>query len=320
MSNKEIYIAATDLGTNSIHGIIAEMDSSGLMNIIHRDKETVRLGLCIENGIINNKGLTSSIKAISRIQKEAEKYSANVIAVATSAIREAKNKEYFINSVFKETGILIDVIDGMKEAELISKGVMSQFETDNLRTLIIDIGGGSTEIILYHNNQIRLIKSLKLGAIRTSLEFFENYISSNEKIEKCKRHIKAVLSDAVNKIYEIGYDRVVGTSGTVQALGKAVYASQNKPFAGLFNNIKISVNDLKSVFYAIENNYQPEMRALLPGIDRTRADIITAGELILQVFLKSIHAEEIKISSYALREGIIIDAFEKINNNNLING
>ncbi len=314
--SKQIYVSAIDIGTNSIHGIIASMDAKGAMNEISRDKESIRLGGSMINRIISDKGLAAATDTLKRFKKEADKHSAVIKAVATSAVREAENRDVFVKHIRVHTGIDVQVISGEQEGLLIYKGVNYAFPIFDFSTLIIDIGGGSTEIILAKKGEIIFMDSLKLGAIRTSNQFFNDFVTDEKSIQNCKNHIKQTMENSVKQIKETGFDFVVGTSGTIQALGRIVLFSQRNTSPKFLNGIIINSVDFYKLFSKIEIIHNPDQRALIPGIDLSRADLITAGELILQNFLNELSIPKMLISSYSLREGIIIDTFEKLSINN----
>jgi exopolyphosphatase/guanosine-5'-triphosphate,3'-diphosphate pyrophosphatase len=157
------------------------------------------------------------------------------------------------------------------------------------------------------------VESLKLGAVRTSNEFFENYVTNSQNIKLAEDHIKKVMANSIDKILNIAYDDVVGTSGTIQALSRIVLSMKGITPEKFLNNITIKSSEFYDVFQIIENFSSPLERATISGIDNSRSDIISAGGLILKVFLNEFSVPNVRISSYSLREGIIIDTFEKMN-------
>jgi exopolyphosphatase / guanosine-5'-triphosphate,3'-diphosphate pyrophosphatase len=308
---RQLVISAIDIGSNSIHGMIASVDAKGGLNELYRDKESVRLGSGMKEGLLRQESIDAAVDFLQKFKAESGKYNAIISAVATSAVREANNKDVFLNSVKINTGIHVNIITGLEEAGLIYKGVSSALPIFERKTLIIDIGGGSTELILAEKGKIKFLVSMKLGAIRTSYEYFENYVTHPEKIEDCKSHIHDIMAESISQIKGIGFDFVVGTSGTIQALGRIALSNIGKASPKFLNGISINSVDLISVFQDIEKLKSPEKRAKIKGLERSRADIITAGELILQNFLKELKIPKIIVSSYALREGIIFDTYEK---------
>jgi exopolyphosphatase/guanosine-5'-triphosphate,3'-diphosphate pyrophosphatase len=309
----ETPICAIDIGSNSIHYIIAIISENGEMKILSRDKESIRLGKNMKKGFIEKSTLDDAIKTLKKFKEDADNYNALIKAVATSAIREAINKDEIISEIKLNTGIEVNLISGKEEGELISKGINFAFPFPNRKILTIDIGGGSTEIILSENSKVLFVESLKLGAVRTSNEFFENYVTNSQNIKLAEDHIKKVMANSIDKILNIAYDDVVGTSGTIQALSRIVLSMKGITPEKFLNNITIKSSEFYDVFQIIENFSSPLERATISGIDNSRSDIISAGGLILKVFLNEFSVPNVRISSYSLREGIIIDTFEKMN-------
>ncbi|MBX3042359.1 MAG: hypothetical protein KIT33_00205 [Candidatus Kapabacteria bacterium] len=313
---KSKNIAAIDIGSNSIHTIIASVTASGSLNILYHEKQSVRLGKGMDSGILLDDTISAAVEVLNQFVQTAKRYDAKLKAVATSAVREAKNRQFFLDLIEQKCGLKIDVISGEEEGKLIYLGVSGSLDINDKKVLIIDIGGGSTELILADGGVFKLVKSLKLGAIRTSNEFFDNFVTSEESIEKCKEHIKVVMSESIEFIKKYGYDIVVGTSGTIQALGRIALSISGEKPQNMLNNISISEKQLNNIFNIIENNHKPESRAEISGIDTSRADIITAGALILRNLIDELRFPEIFLSSYAMREGIIIQtSIDNINNN-----
>lgn len=313
-SSDSLNIAAIDIGSNSIHGLISEISNGKIVKELYREKRAVRLGAGLIDGIIKDESIKNAVDFLKKLKSEANNFDAVITAAATSAVREAKNQDDFLDIVLNETGIEINVISGTFESELIYKGVCDNLPCKNQRILIIDIGGGSTELIVGENDKIIFSESLKIGAVRTSNIFFENYSTPKHKIQECKEFLKNVMLPTLQKIKSLGYDIAIGTSGTIQAIGKAVVANSGKKIPDFLNNFRVSSIDMQRVFNDIENLSTSSKRAKIPGIEPNRADIITAGELILQNFLAELRIPNIIISSSSIREGLIIDTYTKMIN------
>jgi exopolyphosphatase/guanosine-5'-triphosphate,3'-diphosphate pyrophosphatase len=303
-------IFAIDIGTNSIHGIIADIDESGNIREYFRDKESIRLGANIENGFINSKGIEMTISVLNKFKNNAESFSASIRAVATSAVREALNKDEFIEKVKKNTGIEIEVISGVKEGELIYKGVTKGLHLESENLMIIDIGGGSTEIIMGKNENIT-VQSLKLGAIRTSLKFFPDFVTNTESITNCQNHILETINLVKNSFSNKVIDKVIGSAGTIQAIARITLFNMGIHAPKFIENITLNIKDLEDSFDIILSKHLPQERAEIKGLESSRADLISTGALILQGILKEFSINNMIISTYSLREGIIFDTFEK---------
>src|SRR6056300_751762 len=212
-------ISAIDVGTNSFHMVTASIDDNGILNIISRDKEIVRLGSSSgDMRYLQRDAVKRAITSLKAFSKLAAHEGAVVRAVATSAVREAKNSDELIERVKRETGIEIEVVSGVEEARLISVGVNHALPILDEKSLIVDIGGGSTETIITQNNENPHLQSNKLGAIRLTKKYFDGVASNKESIEKCKNFIRGEWAQTLDKIKSVGFTNCVGTSGTMTTL------------------------------------------------------------------------------------------------------
>ncbi|MFP4368270.1 MAG: HD domain-containing protein [Bacteroidota bacterium] len=310
---KAPLIAAVDVGTNSFHLVIASVNQKGMLKIISRDKEMVRLGSSGKDmKYLLPESIERGVNTLSNFNKIAKSYNAITKAVATSAVREAKNREDFTSRVYEETGIDIEVVSGNEEGRLIYIGAIHALPIYNNKALLIDIGGGSTETIVGKKGEILYVNSEKLGAIRMTTRFFDGAISSREGIKKCREYILGEWSTKLEKIKKTGFDTVVGTSGTIQTLAGMVLTANNKPVPDIINGINVSAEEILKVIKKVITTDTPEDRAKIPGMDSKRADIIVGGAIILEQIIKYLDIKKILISSYALREGIVFDTMQKM--------
>ncbi len=188
-------IAAIDMGTNSFHMIIAKKENNQVQ-VLDREKVVVRLG---EGGsdydYITPNAEKRAIETLKAFKVIAKKYNAVIQAVATSAVREAKNQKEFLYKVYKETGIKVKVIPGQEEGRLIYLGVLQIVPAYEQHALVVDIGGGSTEIILGYKANPLFIRSVKLGAVRLTERFFPNGILNPIKIKEAENYVKNFIID-----------------------------------------------------------------------------------------------------------------------------
>ncbi len=305
-------IAVIDIGTNSFHMIIAYLDNKDRIQIIERARKVLRLNFNSQSNIISPEAIQKAINVIERFKKLSEKHKAELKAVATSAVREAKNKKEFIQEIYNKTKVNIEVIDGKREAELIYLAVRKSLNLSNETALCIDIGGGSTEIIIGSRDKIIFAESLKIGAVRLTKMFFNNSIITKENIYECKNYIEKELSEVVEKIKKIKRDLVIGTSGTINSVALMSNAMHNKSLIkNELNGISFSSNDLEIIQENVLSCKTIEERKKIKGLEEKRADVISAGIIILHTLFKLLDIKKITISGFALREGIVIDYFKK---------
>ena len=312
MTKKNSLIAAIDVGTNSFHLVITSVNKSGSLKVISRDKEMVRLGSgSTDMKILHTDAMDRGIEAMARFKKLAESENAEIVAVATSAVREAANKDIFLKKVKDATGIDIQVISGAEEARLIYIGVIHALPVINKKALVIDIGGGSTETVIGENGEINYLHSAKLGAIRMTKRFKLDTHFSYHNIQECRDFIRGEWSPTIQQLKLTGFDSVVGTSGTITTLISMAYAQNDKILPTVLNGISVTSNNILKVIDKIIAAKSLQERMYLPGMDPTRVDIILGGALILEHIIKELRINKILLSDYSLREGIVFDTIQK---------
>jgi len=303
------YIAAIDMGTNSFHLIIAELKKKDLFKIIDREKEIIRLGSHKGEGLnlISKEEVSESIEIIRRFKQLASYYDAQIRAVATSAVREAFNRNDFINAVQENTGIHIEIIDGNKEANLIYLGAKKSLDISNKRVLCIDIGGGSTEFVLGDNSHPAFAESVKIGAVRLTRKYFPSYVLFSEHINECSNYIEESIASNKNICLNEHIELAVGSSGTIQSVASMISYIRNGTQIKSMNGFTFTAEEFFKVAEIVLSKKTPRERLTIGGLEAKRADIIPAGVLILKKVFEMFKLKNITVSEYALREGIILD-------------
>lgn len=311
------YLSALDIGTNSFHLIIVEVLENHHFKIIDREREVIRLASHKGNGLsfITDEEIKNAIRVINKFKKIADKYGTEINAIATSAVRESENKDDFLLKVYGATGVLIKTIEGSEEAELIYKGAEKALALKDKKVLCIDIGGGSTEFIFSKNGEIIFAESIKIGAVRLAKKFFPNFETNPSNLKECEDYITELISSN-NKIqFNIDYDLVVGSSGTIQSAARMInFRHQNKEI-NFINGFKFTKNYFDEVSREIFSHVTPKERLKIKGLEQKRADVIPAGLLILKKAFEIFNIHAIQVSEFALREGIILDLLENENSN-----
>ena len=307
-------IAAVDMGTNSFHLIIVQVKSDGSFKIIDREREVIRLGSHKgkEFTWISEGEIEKAIDVLRDFGKIAQFYKAEVRAIATSAIREAKNKSEFIDRVFEETGIKVEAVDGKTEAELIYLGVQNALAVEDKRILCVDLGGGSTEFLLGENGLSEFAESIKIGAVRLSKMFFPDYHLTESGIDICRHYIKDKLNTNANLHPNHSFEMAVGSSGTIVAAASIISFRRNGKFKKSMNGFSFIANEVLELTADVLKCKSPVDRLFIEGMEIKRADIIPAGLLILSEVFSTFKLDEMTVSENALREGIIIDTISKL--------
>jgi len=311
--HEDFRIAAIDMGTNSFHMVVATVNSKGIMKVIAREKEVVRLGSSSgEMKFIQAEAFKRAIRTLSHFSEIAKTENADIVAVATSAVREAINKEDFIDRVKNKTGIEVHVVSGQEEARLINLGVMNSLNIFDKQTLVIDIGGGSTETILSFKADTIYLNSVKLGAIRLTKKFFDDGDVTEEKITKCVNYIKGEWTPILDKLKEFTFKNVIGTSGTIQTIVSMAILSKKGSLPDSLNGIGVNRNAILEVIEKLKKCRNVAEIESLSGVDSSRADILLGGALIIEYAIKYLGIKRIVLSNYALREGIVFDTYQKV--------
>lgn len=312
MESKAKVIAAIDVGTNSFHMVTASVNNRGILKIHSKEKEVVRLGSSSRDmKYLLPDAIERGVRTIGNFAKIAEAENAEVRAVATSAVREAENKDEFVQKVFDDSGVIVEVVSGREEGRLIYAGALHALPVVSKKTLVIDIGGGSTEMIVGYDGATKFVNSAKLGAIRCTKAFFPDGEVTSDRVSQCRDYIKGEWSPTLKRIIETGFEVTVGTSGTIQNIAGMTLAAKSEKLPDILNGLTVSRDDVLDLINTIANTGTIAERAAIPGMDPKRADIIVGGALILERALISLNIQKLFISSYALREGIVFDTVQK---------
>jgi len=308
------YLSAIDMGTNSFRLIIVRVHENRKFKVIDKEKELIRLAGHEGKGLslITEDETKTAIKAIKKFKALSDFYNAEFKAVATSAVRESKNRNEFIKLVKDKTGVEIEVIDGHKEAALIYKGVSYAIPLEDKKAVCFDIGGGSTEFILGNKGKIQFAESVKIGAVRLTKKFFPDFVVNEYSVNKCSEFIEEqILSD--NKIkFNCKSDIAIGSSGTILSTTNLIYYLKHGKLKKNLNKTTFTKDELNEVKDLILSKHTLNERLRIKGLEKKRADIIPAGTLILSKIFDLFKLESMTVSENALRSGIIIEMIEKL--------
>lgn len=336
MSDTERPIAAIDVGTNSVHVVVARPVDGGTPEILAREKAVVRLGEGSqaaagdgsepEHGIsppgdselkrLDPDAIDRAIAALDRFRRLAEAFEAEVVAVATSAVRESDNRDEFLRRAQQDAGVAVEVISGVEEARLIHLGAIGSVPAAGRRHIVIDIGGGSTEIAVGSGTTPLLMRSLKLGHIRLTDRFFCGGTIRSGQVKACRRWVKSLIAPVAHQINALGngkgppFDLAIGCSGTIQNLA-LMAAAQNGSTARTADNLTLARTDLDALVADLGQRPTPEDREGMAGLDPHRRDVIVAGAILLRQLCKALRIETMTVAAGALREGVVLDRIQR---------
>ncbi|MCU0541183.1 MAG: Ppx/GppA family phosphatase [Oscillatoriaceae cyanobacterium Prado104] len=306
-------IAAIDMGTNSFHMVVARIDPKlPAFAIVAREKDTVRLGDCEpKTGCLKLEVMARAIATLRRFQGIAKTFNAEqVIAVATSAVREAPNGREFLKQVADELDLNVSLISGHEEARRIYLGVLSGMEFNSQPQVIIDIGGGSTELILGDALEPRCLTSTKIGAVRLTGEFVKTDPISRDEFAYLQAYIRIALERPIEELrshFKPGESlRLIGTAGTIETLAAINAREKLGTVPNPLNGYQLSLRDLRDLVNRFRKLSYAE-RLAIPGMSDKRSEIILAGALILQEAMILLGMESLTVCDRSLREGVIVD-------------
>ncbi len=301
-------LAAIDIGTNSVHMIVVRVRPDFSFEIIDREKEMVRLGAGgLDGKKMTPESMNAALQALSKFARLAQSHQVDeVLAVATSATREAENGGAFLRAIERKTGIRARLITGTEEARLIHLAAVYGVDTPK-PAVVIDIGGGSVEITLGSGREVEFARSFKIGVIRLTERFVDSDPISSRDERKMVEFIRDQVDRYIEHIVENGSDRVIGTSGTILSLGAVATAiDRDGDVPQELRNLRVPAKSLRRLRKtAVDLDLEERMH--LPGLDPRRADLMVAGAVLLDTLLKKLKAEEITLCDLALREGVLLD-------------
>ena len=300
-------LAAIDCGTNSIHMIVVRIRPDLSFEVIDREKEMVRLGSGgLDGRALTDEAMAAALQAFSRFRRLAESHRVEeILAAATSAVREAENGGEFLTAVERETGIRPQVISGTEEARLIHLAAVYGVDVAGASAVVVDIGGGSVEITHGAGTSLRVARSFKLGVIRLTERFVRTDPLSGRDERKLVRHIEDELSKYLRDIRSAGFDRVIGTSGTILSLGTVATAERRRA-SDEIRSLRVPSKQIHRLRKELVDRSITE-RMKIPGLDPRRADLIVSGAVLLDTVLQGLQADEITLCDLALREGLVLD-------------
>jgi exopolyphosphatase/guanosine-5'-triphosphate,3'-diphosphate pyrophosphatase len=301
-------LAAIDIGTNSVHMIIVQVRPDLSFEVIDREKEMVRLGAGgLDGRRLTEAAMAAALQALAKFRRLAESHQVDeILAAATSATREAENGPEFLAAIARETGIRPRVISGTEEARLIHQAAVYGVDVTKGAAVVIDIGGGSVEITRGSGPAPELGRSFKVGVIRLTERFVQSDPLAPRDERKLVRHINAQVDEYARAVAEAGFDRVIGTSGTILSLGAMAAQADSGRAPDELRNLRIPAREIHKLRkQVVALNLQQRLR--LPGMEPRRADIVVAGAVLLDTLLRRLEADEITLCDLALREGLVLD-------------
>jgi len=303
-------IAAIDIGTNSMRLLLANYVEGKFFD---RQKyiNTTRIGQNVDKeGIISDEAIKRNVDALYEFAKIGkERGCEKIYAMGTSALRDSKNKEEFLQKAFDKSKVMVEIISGDNEADLGFLGVVQEIDDEDI--LVIDIGGGSTEFIVGNKTEgIKFTKSENVGALRMTEKFLIKDPVDDLEFENSKRYIENSIMDTIDKISHFNIKKVVGIGGTITSLS-AIHQGLKVYDTNKIHKSVILDTDIEEILRNLKELTVKQKRNL-NGLQPKRADIITAGALILDIVIKELQIKDIIVSEFDNLEGLICQKLKRM--------
>jgi exopolyphosphatase/guanosine-5'-triphosphate,3'-diphosphate pyrophosphatase len=294
--------AAVDIGSNSVRLKIARLQA-GRLRALHEDREVTRLGEGVfGSGFLTPDSIAETVKVLRRFHRATQQIvTDSVRVVATSALRDARNSQAFLQWVRSATGWRVEIISGVEEARLIHLGLVSSGRVDRSPTLMMDLGGGSCELTVTQGGHIRDAVSLPLGAVRLTNEFLRHDPTRKGELKRLRGFVTREVNRIIDRISTAKVKNVIATSGTAAALA-AVASHLRRGASG--QRLMVSSAEMKRIAKRLARLPVAERRKI-EGIGPRRAEIIVAGATVYQELLDRLRLKGFRYSPLGLRDGIL---------------
>ena len=304
-SEPSSVIAAVDLGSNSFHMVVAQ-DQHGQLKIVDRMREMVRLGAGLNSsGKLSEESKERAIECLQRFgQRLQEMHADSVRVVGTNTLRIAKNSAEFIQRAEDALGHPIQIISGVEEARLIYQGTVHSITGPEGNWLVVDIGGGSTEIIIGNTGEPLLMESVQMGCVVISEKFFAGGELDKKKFKKALVAAKLQLQPIISKLKELNWQHVVGTAGTIRTISELMREFEISDQGITYKGIKVLITKLQEAGHIDKVNFE--------SLAKERKPVFAGGLIVLKAIFEELGVKKMMISDGGLREGLLFDLAGRI--------
>jgi len=294
--------AAVDIGSNSVRLKVARLQA-GRLRPLHEDREVTRLGEGVfSSGFLAPESMAETVKVLRRFHRSIQQLVPDSVrVVATSAVRDARNSQAFLEWVRSATGWRVEIVSGLEEARLIHLGLVSDSRIDRVPTLMIDLGGGSCELTVSHAGHIKDAVSLPLGAVRLTNEFLRHDPGRKGELKRLRGFVTREVNRVADRIAKAKIANVIATSGTAAALA-AVASHLNR--RGRRQRNVVSRTEMKRIAKRLAQVPVTERRKI-EGLGPRRAEIIVAGATVYHELLERLRLKGFRYSPLGLRDGVL---------------
>jgi exopolyphosphatase/guanosine-5'-triphosphate,3'-diphosphate pyrophosphatase len=302
-----LLYGALDLGTNSTRLLIAEVENGRTLTRKRLTRIT-RLGKGVdEHKFISEPAMKRTARALSSYKESMVEYGVECYrAVATSAVRDAANRDWFVQKIYESSGVRVDVISGQEEAHLSFLGATSEMgERLKEGILVVDVGGGSTELILGDEGGIRLSASKDVGCVRMSERFLKSDPPTEEEIARMMEHITITLQDVAQRAKAIGFNLMMGTAGTITNLS-AVNMGLPRYDPDKIHLSRLTQEEIRKIFYHLASLAVAQRKKVV-GLESKRADVMVGGTGVVLAIMEMLGMDELVVSEKDILDGIVLE-------------
>ncbi len=302
-----VRLAAIDVGSNSVHMVVADVSADGRIDVVDRVKEMVRLGRrTFTTGMLPNQSMDLAVRAVKTFARLARaRRVERMRAVATSAVREARNGAAFVRRLRRETGLPVKVISGPEEARLIFRAAAHALGLEGGPHLVVDVGGGSVELVLVHEGRPLWMRSLPLGTARLTEAFLHADPPTTRQVQRLEKHLEREMGTLLDGARHAGVIRAIGTSGTINTLVAMARAARDEDL-GRLHGASAGAAEIARLRRRLLS-LPASRRGDLPGMDAKRVDLMPAAAVLVDFVLSRSGAPALTACTWALREGVLLE-------------
>ena len=304
-------LAAVDIGTNSIRLVVAEVQSDGSYRVLDQDREMTRLGRGLyDRGRIGDEPMEQSLQTLGRMKAIAEGFNARELrAIATSAVREAANGRDFVREAWRRCRVRVEVVPPEEEARLAFRSVSRHYDLSDRLTAIVDIGGGSAEVILAAGGVIDQVVSLPLGAVRLTERYCKSDPLRSKHWKALRRGIDATIKEMMGKP-PFAAEVMIGSGGTFTNLAEMAQLERDGKVAHARDHA-ISRAEVVRLLDRLRET-PLEARRQIPGLNPQRADIIVAGVAAVARLMRRLGTQRVLVNDRGIRDGVLLSMIDDL--------
>lgn len=301
-----MLLGIIDVGTNSIHLLIGLFSPNGTFRVIRRERKLIRLGDGLSDGRLTRQAMHRAFEVLARYAKTLRRYGvAHVEAVATSAVREAKNGRAFVRRVRSRLGLPLRIISGLEEARLVYRGVLQAARVRG-PTVLVTIGGGSAQVVVGDRAQLRYANSMPLGAARLSRRFIHHDPPAPKEVEALYAAVRRRWTPVIRAVRRHRWHRALAGSAMIHQLMMAAYRQSHPNLPKEEQRLYLTQESLRRLVRWLAQS-TARQRAALPGLDSQRQDLALATGVALLVWMEGCEIFRLSDAPGSIREGLIMD-------------